>query len=59
MSSFIGILGLVVIAAAVVYFYKHPSKPGAKPTEPLDLTNQGQNHGPGDGPKGPPSVPPL
>lgn len=53
MTSFFGILGLIVIAAAVVYFYKHPSKPGAKPTEGIDLANQGQNHSPGDGPKGP------
>jgi hypothetical protein len=53
MSAFFGIVGLVVIAAAVVYFYKHPSKRGAKPTEGIDLANQGQNHNPGDGPKGP------
>lgn len=53
MTSFFGILGVVVIVAAVVYFYKHPSKPGAKPTEGIDLANQGQNHGPGEGPRGP------
>jgi hypothetical protein len=53
MTSFFGILGLVVIVAAVVYFYFYPSKPGKKPTEGIDLANQGQNHNPGEGPKGP------
>ena len=53
MSAFFGILGLVIIAGAVMYFYKHPSKPGKKPTEGIDLANQGQNHNPGEGPKGP------
>jgi len=53
MTSFFGILGLVVILGAAVYFYNRPSKPGAKPTEGIDLANQGQNHNPGEGPKGP------
>jgi hypothetical protein len=53
MTSFFGILGLAVIIAAAVYFYLYPSKPGKKPTEGIDLANQGQNHSPGDGPKGP------
>lgn len=53
MTSFFGFLGLAVIVAAVVYFYKHPSKPAPKTTQGVDYANQGQNHGPGDGPKGP------
>jgi hypothetical protein len=37
----------------VVYFYFYPSKSGKKLTEGIDLANQGQNHNPGDSPKGP------
>lgn len=44
MAAFFGILGLVVIAGAVVYFYLHPIKPGAKPTEGIDYANMGNLH---------------
>jgi hypothetical protein len=44
MTAFFGILGLVVIAGAVVYFYKHPSKPGAKPTEGIDYDSMSKSH---------------
>lgn len=44
MATFFGIAGIVVIVAAVIYFYKHPSKPGAKPTEGIDYGNMGNTH---------------
>lgn len=44
MADYIGILGLVVIAGAVVYFYLHPIKPGKKPTEGIDYGSMSKSH---------------
>jgi hypothetical protein len=46
MTAFFGILGLVVIAGAVVYFYLHPIKP--KPDKPYGNGNFGSGAFNGD-----------
>jgi hypothetical protein len=50
------VLGLLAVVAVAVFWIRGKHKvPTYPPAQGVDYANLGQNHGPDDGPKGPPS----